>query len=169
MRVFVQTLYRKVKQKYSDFIKELREANAFPYLALVVVIDGNCKGVKKRIRDFSSFLNEQDLFTDQVIYAVPDPHIEKWYMMDQKALKLGIGLRVAPQLPPHKCKKNYYKDKLYDAIQLDLNSEPESSGSEYAEDIVNNINNIYRFAQLDEGCKRFIDDLRALVKQVKTE
>jgi hypothetical protein len=154
---------------YKDYLKDLRKSDSFDYNAFIIVMDGNCNGVSKRVQELSKHVKSDDSFCSIVVYAVPDPHIEKWYVMDVMAFKSGVGLDSAPELPPEKCERNYYKKFLTTIISNGLGSVPSLGGAEYAEDIVNNIDSIYRFAQLDKGCKKFVNDLRALAKRVKTE
>ncbi|NQU05338.1 MAG: hypothetical protein HQ568_04530 [Calditrichaeota bacterium] len=154
---------------YKNFLKDLRKSDSFDFNAFVIVMDGNCNGVNKRVKELSKHVKSDDRFYDMVVYGVPDPHIEKWYVMDVNAFKSGVGLDSAPVLPPEKCERNYYKKFLTTKISDGLGSVPSLGGAEYAEDIVNNIDSIHRFAQLDKGCNKFINDLRALAKRVKKE
>jgi len=133
---------------------------------LVVSIDGNCKGCEQRVKQLGKYIKEDHPFKERVVYAVPDPHIERWYLMDQKALKKGIGIEKAPDVPTYKCKKDYYKKILYQALK-ESNVNSLLGGSEYAEGIVANIDNLGLLAKQNAGFKTFIEDLKKMLKSNK--
>lgn len=76
-------------------------------------------------------------FAGQVAYAIPDPHVERWLLLDSTAFKKVLGKGCSA--PGQKCDRGQYKRLLLDAIrQAGIN--PPLGGIEYAEDLVNAMN-----------------------------
>jgi len=77
---------------------------------LVVAIDGNCQGshrVKRAIREVA----QREVYPGLVVCAVPNPHIELWYLLDGIAVNTVIGCGGSqPALPEQKCEKGRYSD-----------------------------------------------------------
>jgi hypothetical protein len=90
----------KVFNELKIFLKDTGKTESADIDLLVVAIDGNCKGCNARIKQLEKHLTPNHPLREKVIYAIPDPHIERWYLMDQKAFKNGVGIDKAPQLPP---------------------------------------------------------------------
>ena len=124
---------------------------------LVVAIDGNCKGAAEIINRLSG-ITERNHYAGRVVYAVPDPHIEKWYMADIYACQNVLGTERQPQCPAYKCEKGRYKKALTEAIRS-TGVVPLQGGAEYAEDIATQMN-LYDAGQSDASLRRFITDMR---------
>lgn len=150
----------KVIREFKRFLNDLRKSQEFTPDLFVVVIDGNCKGYNQRLEQLKKFIKPTDSFRDRIVYAVPDPHIERWYLMDQRALKEATGLPQAPAMPPYKCKKDHYKQVLRNALsQPPLRSL--LGGVEFAEKIVDHMVNLETLGLQNAGFERLISDLRA--------
>jgi len=159
----------RVITEFKRFAKDTMGANPSDVALLIVAIDGNCRGYRERVEELKKFLDRHPKskraikpghpFRDKVIYAVPDPHIERWYLMDQRAFKLGVGIDRAPELPSYKCKKDYYKQSLNKALR-DSDVESLLNGAEYAEKIVASIRSLDSLANQNAGFGHFIEDLR---------
>ena len=91
-----------------------------------------------------------------VIFAVPDPHIERWLLLDGAAFKAVFGKGC--DIPDQKCDRSRYREQLIEAIHA-TGTVPRLAGIEYAEDIVQEMD-IERVAQLDRSFRRFTQDLR---------
>lgn len=141
-------------------MKDTMETESSKIDLLVVAIDGNCKGRAERVREIQKCLRPTHPLKDKIVYAVPDPHIERWYVMDQRALKDAVGLDRAPEVPQYKCKKAYYKQILNRALK-DSGINSLLAGAEYAEKIVENIQSLQSFASQNSGCQDFIEDLKS--------
>ncbi len=133
--------------------------------AIVIAIDANCKEYqgKKREIDAKIPIGLNDLIP--VIHAIPDPHVERWMLLDSKAFKTVFGIGCAA--PDQKCEKDRYKRLL--------NNEIKKAGGvvtlgwiEYADDIIQNIN-IDSIVKNDESIKRFIDEVNDLKKNWSIE
>ena len=66
-------------------------------------------------------------------HAIPDPHIERWLLVDSAAFKAVLG--VGCEAPDPKCQRDRYKRLLREAIQK-AGINPSLGGIEYAADIV---------------------------------
>lgn len=153
----------RVIPEFKNFIKDTGKAGTPDIDFLVVSIDGNCKGYEERVKQLEKYIKGDHPFKERVVYAVPNPHIERWYLMDQRALKEGIGLDRAPSLPSYKCKKGYYKQVLNQALK-DSNLNSLLGGPEYAEKIVDSIQNLKSLGRQDAGFEVFIEDLRRALR-----
>lgn len=130
---------------------------------LIVAIDGNCKGHSTRIRQLQKYVSQNHPLSNKVIYAVPDPHIERWYMMDQRAFKNGVGVDRAPATPSYKCKRAYYKHLLRCAL-AEASVGSLLGGAEYATDIVANMTSLDWLATQNAGFQTFLDGVRAFFR-----
>jgi hypothetical protein len=126
---------------------------------ILVVVDGNCKGYAQRANQVRNCSRPDNPFNDRIVVAAPDPHIERWYLMDQTALKCGIGLQRGLNLPPYKCKKDYYKNALREALKAE-GVQPLRGGAEFAEDIVKELGDLDGLAGIDKGFGDFLANLR---------
>jgi hypothetical protein len=72
-------------------------------------------------------------FQQLVSYAIPDPHIERWMLVDPRAFQTVFGRGCT--LPAIKCAKDEYKKLLRREIR-ESGIEAPLGGEEYAEDIV---------------------------------
>ena len=153
----------RIIKEFKNFLRDYSKAETIDIDFLVVAIDGNCKGYNKRINQLEGDIKPDHPFKNRVVYAVPDPHIERWYIMDQKALRDGVGIAKAPDLPPYKCKKGYYKQVLNQTLK-DSNVNSTLSGAEYAERIVDNIEDMESLGRQNAGFQTFVQDLRRMFK-----
>ena len=123
--------YGKMMSELKEYIKDiLADQEDLPDL-LITATDSNCKGLLKRRQQVEHALRS---FSGKVIYAIPDPHIEKWLLLDSAAFKEVLGKGCSA--PPQKCERDLYKRFLRDAIRA-TGVNPPFGGIEYGEDIVN--------------------------------
>lgn len=121
---------------------------------VVVAIDSDCD-VELRRRQIADIVSR---ITDRtcVVAVVPDPYIERWYMLDLAALKAALG-EGPPGALPFECDKGFYKRELAGAVEA-AGLTPSLGGYEYADLIVDEID-LYACAKLDPQFGRFVDDL----------
>jgi hypothetical protein len=155
--------YRIIKE-FRNFMKDTIETEPSEVDLLIVAIDGNCKGRAERVRELGKCIKPTHPLRDKIVYAVPDPHIERWYIMDQRAFKDGVGLERVPDMPQYKCKKDYYKQILNQTLR-ESNINSLLTGAEYGEKIVENIEDLESFCRLNSGCQTFMEDLRNIFRQ----
>jgi hypothetical protein len=94
-----------------EFVRELRAgASALPDL-LVVAVDANCKGYGDRRKEIDGAVGE---LKDWTVCAVPDPHVERWLLVDSAAFKAVLGRGCSA--PDQKCDRDRYKQLLRAAV-----------------------------------------------------
>lgn len=134
------------------FLRDLdRGREALPDL-LVVATDANCKGYVERKKEVDEVIED---YIDFTICAIPNPHIERWLLIDSSAFKAVVGRGCAA--PDQKCDRDRYKQLLMQAMQ-EAGIIPPLGGVEYTEDIVNALD-FTRAAQADSSFERFLKDL----------
>ena len=158
----------KVVKEFRQFLKYAPGMLFQGPILLVVAIDGNCSGYGEKVRQLENYVRPNHPFKGKVAYAIPDPHIERWYMMDQAAFKEGISLDKAPDMPPYKCHKNYYK-LLLNATLKEGGINSVLGGAEYAERIVSRMRRLDALSQHDPGFGHFVADLRGKFRTIARE
>ncbi len=150
-----------VRGGHGRVIKELRQYQRnlqrnrenLPHL-IIVGTDGNCKKPPEREREINLVISED--FTHLVISAIPDPHIERWLLLDSAAFRKIFG-KGCPT-PDQKCERDRYKRLLLNAI-YEADIDPSSIGLEYIADLVSEMN-LQRMAQTDSSIGRFLGALQ---------
>ena len=89
------------------------------------------------------------------VHVIPDPHVERWMLLDSKAFKntFGSGCKA----PDQKCQKHRYKALLLEAIRK-AGTQPNLSGMESASLVVEAMD-FQNAARQDCSFGRFIDAL----------
>jgi hypothetical protein len=119
--------------EFKDFLRDLdRDRKRLPD-SVIVVLDANCKGYNDRKGLMDSELARYPQFQQLVSYAIPDPHIERWMLVDAKAFQAVFGRGCT--LPAVRCAKDEYKRLLRSEIRKSGIDAP-LGGEEFAEDIV---------------------------------
>lgn len=153
----------RVVNEFKKFVKDTRNIAATDTDFVVVAIDGNCKGHTKLVGQLEKCIKNDHPFKGRVVYAVPDPHIERWYLMDQGAFKRGVGLDSAPSMPRYKCERAYYKQVLNQALR-DSNLSSLLGGAEYAERIIEEIADVESLYDQNAGFQSFALDLKRMFR-----
>jgi Domain of unknown function (DUF4276) len=130
---------------------------------LIVAIDANCQGVQAVTRDILEVARREG-FPGRVVTAVPDPHIELWYLADGAAIFEAIGVQGSqPTLPPYKCERARYKTLLRDAFRA-VGIDPPAGGSEYGADIAAAVDLARARTQADDFAS-FVADARSALRE----
>lgn len=120
---------------------------------IVVAVDANCKGLNRQLAEIMEKV--PDALRDFFIGIIPDPHIERWLLLDSAAFRAVLGAGCpAPDL---KCERNRYKNQLVKAVKT-TGVSPLIGGLEHAEDIVMNMD-IRRVRQSDPSFDRACGEL----------
>ena len=143
--------YPRVVEKLRDYMNDLKRQGTPVYDLVVVATDANCKGLNERVRELKS-----EDFSAPVVLAIPDPHIERWLLLDGAAFKAVFGRGC--DAPDQKCDRSRYKERLIEAIRAS-GTAPRLGGIEYAEDIVRHLD-IDRVVAADRSFGRFVTELR---------
>jgi len=144
------------------FLRDVSRAQERPFDLLVVAIDGNCQDYSKRRKRIQTVV-KQSGYPGSVVCAVPDPHIERWYLVDPGGFQQALGTDAAPEVPPYKCERGRYKQVLRQAVRQTGIVAP-LGGLEYGSDIAQFLN-LYVVGKADTGFKHFVDELRAVLDQ----
>jgi len=130
--------------------------------ALVVGSDGNCNGFAKRREQLLKVATTPPY--PVVFTAIPDPHIERWYLLDDLALSRAIGAGVQAITPVAKCEKNHYKKLLREVFES-TDVQPPLGGWEYGPILAKNID-LYHASQKDHALGDFVEQVRVWLRQL---
>jgi hypothetical protein len=140
---------------YMDFIKQAKKRRLLDADVLIVGSDGNCNGFLKRKQQLLNA--SKNIPYPEVITAVPDPHIERWYLLDGIALANAAGVPIQALSPKVKCDKNHFKSLLKKAF-TDQNLFPPLGGAEYGALIAYSLD-IYTAGTMDHSLRDFVDQV----------
>ena len=124
---------------------------------IIVGTDSNCKGFLGRETEINQVTSN---LGNLVITMIPEPHIERWLLIDSEAFKAVFG-KGCPA-PDQKCERGRYKNMLLNAIYEATMISP-IDGIEHVEDLVNAMH-LQRLEQNDRSARRF---LRALQRRFR--
>jgi hypothetical protein len=121
---------------------------------VVAAVDANCHGYSRRRDELMRRAGE--LLQQLVIAAIPDPHIERWLLLDGQAFRRVVGKGC--QAPDAKCEKDRYKMLLAEGVR-DAGVQPLLGGVEYAAELAESCD-FTRVSQ-DTSFGLFIKDFNA--------
>ena len=128
---------------------------------LLAGIDGNCSTFAKAKKAIEGATHVP--FSDRLVAACPDPHVERWYLADPESFKEVVGLR--PTITKKKCVRDYYKDAL--AKLVSKAGHPATLGGiEFAQELVGRMD-LYRAGKNERSLKAFVDDLRGRLRTLR--
>lgn len=157
----VRVSVRSARGGHESALEEMHRvaAGQTPLPSLFVVgIDGNCRTAntkRKEVRERS-----RPEFTDRLVIACADPHVERWYMADPDAFHKVVGTR--PDVPKDKCERDFYAQQLASAVN-EAGHPNTLGGIEWASELVAAMD-LYRAAKNDPALGTFLDDLRAAIR-----
>ena len=146
---------------YKDFLKQARRRTSLSADVLIVGSDGNCNGFAKRRSQLMKATTKVPY--PVVITAIPDPHIERWYLLDSQALADAASVPVQAIPPNAKCDKGHYKKLLRDVFARQ-NLFPPLGGAEYGP-LVAKTMDLYAAGTLDHALRDFVDQVRSWLRQ----
>ncbi len=129
---------------------------------LAVAIDANCSPWMKAREAIVRQIDSR-AFPSYVL-AVPDPHIERWYLADPVALKRAAD--ATADLTRRKCDRDEYKRILVNALRS-AGHPVMVGGAEFAEEIVTEMD-FYRAGKNEPSLRHFIDQARGILRTWKT-
>lgn len=130
---------------------------------LIAGIDGNCSTFARAKRAIIAATNAP--FSDRLVVACPDPHVERWYLADPESFKEVVGHR--PTIARKKCDRDHYKDALAKVVQK-AGHPATLGGIEFAAEIVEHMD-LYRAGKNERSLKAFVDDLRGRLRTLRHE
>ncbi len=168
----VEVQARNVRGGHGRMINELRQylrdASHDPATGtlnvLIIARDANCKGTQERKRELEAEFQKYALPV-QPVYAIPDPHIERWLLLDSQAFKQVLGKGC--QAPDKKCERGRYKRLLSEAVRA-AGLSPIFMGMEYAESIIK-VMDLQRMDSLEPSLGQLLQDMHTLFNQWKKD
>ncbi|MCL6591353.1 MAG: DUF4276 family protein [Firmicutes bacterium] len=151
--------YGKVITEFSNFLKDLSVARVQLPDLILVATDANCRGYAERKRQIQAVIKPD--YNHLIVCAIPDPHIERWLLIDAAAFKAVLGKGC--NAPDQKCAKDRYKQLLFEAIR-NVGITPPLGGLEYARDIAGNMD-LQKASRIDDSFNRLVADLRSKFKE----
>ena len=145
----------RVVREFGRYLLDLARGGERPDL-IIVGTDANCRGLNERVREIGS----PDA-PASIVLAVPDPHIERWLLLDGAAFKRVFGKGC--DAPDRKCSRDLYKQRLIQAIHA-TGITPSLGGIEFAEDIVQHMD-VERAMRADRSLERFVVELRSAFRR----
>jgi hypothetical protein len=127
----------RMHSEFEEFLRDLGKGRLPRPDWVVVVVDANCLGYNDRKQVMDRVVQAHPQFQQIVSYAIPDPHIERWMLVDEVAFRTVFGRGCT--LPALKCSKDEYKRLLLREIRAS-GIESILGGEEYADDIVKVMN-----------------------------
>lgn len=152
----------RVLSELETLLRDIRGGAVSSFALLIVVIDANCTRLNAMVRDLRQRIARAG-YAGRVVLGVPDPHVERWYLSDPQAVRNVAGASL-PSLPRYKCQRDVYKNALRDSFRQ-AGIELYLDGAEYGPDIVKGMD-LYHAGQNDRSLSRFVDELRAAVRQM---
>ena len=149
----VQGGHGTVITELKQYLRDLQHNKEdLPHL-IIVGTDSNCKGLSERETEINQVTSD---LGDLVISMVPEPHIERWLLLDSAAFKTVFG-KGCP-VPDQKCERGRYKGLLLNAIYEATMVSP-LDGIERVEELVYAMN-FQRVEQSDRSIRRFLTALQ---------
>ena len=146
----------RVVRELNDYLRDLAgQGDRLPNL-IIAATDANCSGLNERAKEIAI-----PRAPAPMISAVPDPHVERWLLLDGAGFKAVFGRGC--NAPDQKCDRDLYKQRLTEAVRA-TGIIPSLGGIEFAEDIVKQMD-IERAMRTDRSFRRFVDDLRGVLQQ----
>ena len=143
----------KVITELRQYLRDLqRNKEELPDL-VIVGTDSNCKGFSERETEINQATSN---FGDFVISMIPEPHIERWLLLDPEAFKIVFG-KGCP-VPDQKCERGRYKNMLLNAIYQATEVSP-LDAIERVDELVNAMD-LERIAQNDRSIQRFLNTIQ---------
>ena len=144
---------------YQDLVQKGAAGTTSPDL-LIAGIDGNCSTFAKAKKTIVAGTHAP--FSERLVVACPDPHVERWYLADPESFKDVVGSQ--PTIARKKCARDYYKDALAKVVQK-AGHPATLGGIEFAQELVERMD-LYRAGKNERSLKSFVDDLRARLRAV---
>lgn len=143
---------------YQDMLEEGLLGEIHPDL-MIVAIDGNCTPWAKKRDEIKK--ETKELFSNRLVSACPNPHIEHWYLADPDSFFQVVGYR--PVVGKRKCIRDYYKNAMVKAIRA-AGHPITLGGIEFASEIVM-VMDFYRAGKNDNSLGALLEELRGKLRQ----
>ena len=143
----------KVLSELRQYIQDLQDNLMESPDLIIVATDSNCKGIVEREKEINQYTST---YSNIVISMIPEPHIERWLLLDSEAFKKVYGKGCA--IPDNKCERGRYKHQLLNAIYNATMTSP-IDGTERIDELIIAMD-LQRLIQSDRSIRRFITQLQ---------
>lgn len=147
---------------YQELVRRGAGSAACPDL-LIVGTDCNCMPFAKKRSEIRGATTPP--FSDRLVVACPDPHVERWYLADPDSFKTVVGH--GPTVGRKKCARDHYRNALLQAVRR-AGHPPTLGGIEFARELVDGMD-LYRAGKNDRSLKAFLDDLTNMLRALQSE
>lgn len=147
----------KVLEQLKRFLRDVQSGYLRPVHILVIAIDGNCSPYQGKKNEIDHVV-ETSQYQGLCVHVIPDPHIERWYLLDPPAFREATDTTSDPAVPSYKCERHRYKEALRSSFQSS-GIRPPFGGTEYGAEIAKRMNLHYAGRQ-DPSLRHFIDELK---------
>jgi hypothetical protein len=148
----------KMHFELEQFLRDLKNDRQHPPDTILIARDANCQGYLEIKQAMARVVERFQEFESLIIYAIPDPHIERWMLVDPNAFQRVFGLGC--DLPRYKCERGRYKKLLIEAIRS-AGIQAALGGREYAVDIIREMDLAYA-EQNESSLEKLLKDLKRL-------
>jgi hypothetical protein len=148
----------RVETEFARFVRNVAHSTAVRPDMIVVATDANCVGFRERLKRMRG---AAELLRELVVYAIPDPHLERWLLLDSAAFKAVLGKGC--QAPDYKCDRDRYKRLLSEAVRA-AGQTPLLGGLEHAEEIVQHMR-LDTVANQDDAFGDLLQQLRSFFRR----
>lgn len=149
-----------VRRALRHYVADLATGHDSFLDVLVVAIDANSDGVAARRQLIKRLVG--DSYAGTLVTAIPDPHVECWYLADPYAVSRAIGQSYRVEVPSTIKKGQSYKPVLRSAF-LQGGVDPPGGGPEYGEAIAAVMD--LRVASKRPELEQFVSDARAALRR----
>lgn len=136
-----------------QYVRELQHNKENLPDLVIVGTDSNCNSLLERKKEVNEVITD---IADIVINMIPEPHIERWLLLDSEAFKKVYGKGC--QKPEQKCERDYYKNILLNENYKATMTSP-IDGFERAEELIYAMD-LQRMKQSDRSFQRFLNPLQ---------
>ena len=144
----------RVMKSYTNFIRDFSRLGTAAAV-VIVALDSDCRP-RHQVRNEVMGHAQRVGYAGPVVGAIPVPHVEKWYVLDDQAFRQATGATL-PNLR-ESCEPDYYKQAIIDALRASGIEAP-LAAAPYAEDYVAALD-IQSARQSDNSFDSFYEDLR---------
>jgi hypothetical protein len=145
--------------EFKQYLASFARGNAEMCDILIVAIDGNCKGYTEK-RNALLKIKDSTQYRGEVIFAIPDPHIEYWYMADPGCFPRATDIDITPTPPAYKCERYRYKNALREAFRQGGVS---SDGIEFGKDFAEKMD-FFPAGKTCDSLRLFVEGLRSALQ-----